>query len=54
VHVGESEIRNWRRICRFIAGRIGLGRPGHDILLVSGFHEDPAYNEPALKLLHMR
>jgi pyruvate kinase len=54
VHVGESEIKNWRRICRFIAGRIGLGQPGHDILLVSGFHDDPARNEPVLKLLHMQ
>ena len=54
VHVGESEIKNWRRICRFIAGRIGLGQPGHDILLVSGFHDDPALNEPVLKLLHMQ
>jgi pyruvate kinase len=53
VQVRESETRNWRRICRFIARRIALGRPGHDILLVSGFHDDPARNEPVLKLLHM-
>jgi len=53
VQVRQSAIRNWRRVCRFIAARIGLGQAGHDILLVSGFNDDPARNEPVLKLLHM-
>lgn len=53
VQVRESESRNWRRICRFIAGRTALGRAGQDILLVSGFDDDSDNNEPVLKLLHM-
>ncbi|MGD2075305.1 MAG: pyruvate kinase [Gammaproteobacteria bacterium] len=53
VQLSESQTTNWRRICRFIARRVGLGRPGHDVLLASGFHDDPATNEPVLKLMHM-
>ena len=26
---------------------------GHDVLLVSGFNDDPEKNEPVLKLLHL-
>jgi pyruvate kinase len=53
VQVSKPESGDWRRICRGIARRTGLGQRGHDILLVSGFHDDPASNEPALKLMHM-
>lgn len=49
----EAETTQWRRICGVIATACNLGRPGSDVLLVSGFNDDPAHNEPVLKLLHL-
>lgn len=50
--VAAAEITDWRGICEAIAAECGLGRPGTDVLLVSGFNDDPVRNEPVLKLLH--
>jgi pyruvate kinase len=50
--VEAAEITDWRGICELIAVGCGLGRPGTDVLLVSGFNDDPVRNEPVLKLLH--
>jgi pyruvate kinase len=49
----EAETTQWRRICGVIASECRLGRPGSDVLLVSGFTDDPVNNEPVLKLLHL-
>ena len=51
--IAQAETTQWRRICGLLAEQIELGRPGHDVLLVSGFNDDPARNEPVLKLLHL-
>jgi pyruvate kinase len=51
--IAEADTTQWRRICTLIAEQCELGRPGHDVLLVSGFNDDPARNEPVLKLLHL-
>ncbi len=53
VQIRRTERRNWRRICLQISEQCKLGKPGHDILLVSGFNDDPEKNEPVLKLLHL-
>jgi pyruvate kinase len=50
--IAEAETTDWRGICGLIATECDLGRPGSDVLLVSGFNDDPARNEPVLKLLH--
>ena len=49
----EAETTQWRRICGVIAAECDLGRPGSDVLLVSGFRDEPERNEPVLKLLHL-
>jgi pyruvate kinase len=49
----EAETTQWRRICGIIASECDLGGPGSDVLLVSGFNDDPALNEPVLKVLHL-
>jgi len=51
--VSAADTNQWRRICRVIAKACELGRAGSDVLLVSGFNDDPAKNEPVLKLLHL-
>jgi len=53
VKVKQGQARDWRKICRFIGEQCDLGVSGHDVLLVSGFNDDPARNEPVLKLMHL-
>ncbi len=53
VHVNKARTHNWRTICGQIAKQCRLGESGHDVLLVSGFNEDPTKNEPVLKLMHL-
>ncbi|VAW76756.1 hypothetical protein MNBD_GAMMA14-1986, partial [hydrothermal vent metagenome] len=48
-----ARTRNWRTVCMHIAKQCRLGESGHDILLVSGFNDDPVKNEPVLKLMHL-
>ncbi len=51
VQVPEVEVRDWRRLCRAIARQCSLTAPGSAVLIVSGFNEDEALNEPVLKLM---
>ncbi len=53
VKIGPAEARNWRRICAHIAKQCRLGKTSRDVLLVSGFSDDPSRDEPVLKLLHL-
>ena len=53
VTIKRSGARNWRTICEHIAQQCHLGKKGRDVLLVSGFNDDPKRDEPVLKLLHM-
>jgi hypothetical protein len=51
--VDRAKTTNWRSICELISGQCQLGSSGRDVLLVSGFNDDPELNEPVLKLLHL-
>ncbi len=53
VKISRARTSNWRDVCHQIADICQLGRAGSDVLLVSGFNDDPALNEPVLKLLHL-
>lgn len=53
VYENKARTRNWRTVCMHIAKQCRLGESGHDILLVSGFNDDPVKNEPVLKLMHL-
>lgn len=53
VKISRARSTNWHDVCRQIAELIQLGRAGSDVLLVSGFNDDPTLNEPVLKLLHL-
>lgn len=53
VKVDRAKTTDWRAICELISDQCQLGRSGRDVLLVSGFNDDPALNEPVLKLLHL-
>ncbi|VAW78241.1 Pyruvate kinase, partial [hydrothermal vent metagenome] len=46
VYENKARTRNWRTVCMHIAKQCRLGESGHDILLVSGFNDDPVKNEP--------
>jgi pyruvate kinase len=51
--VEDTEATQWRNICELLAGKCGLARTGGNVLLVSGFNDDPLLNEPVLKLLSL-
>jgi pyruvate kinase len=53
VKIDAADTNDWRQMCMLIAQQSHLGKPGHDILLVSGFNDDPKLNEPVLKLMHL-
>jgi pyruvate kinase len=53
VQLERSNEHDWRAICEHIARQIHLGKKGRDVLLVSGFNDDPKMDEPVLKLLHL-
>ncbi len=53
VETEPSSKHDWRAICEHIAQQCHLGRKGRDVLLVSGFNDDPKRDEPVLKLLHL-
>ncbi|VAW77240.1 Pyruvate kinase [hydrothermal vent metagenome] len=53
VKISRAKTGNWRDVCHQIADICQLGHTGSDMLLVSGFNDDPALNEPVLKLLHL-
>lgn len=40
-------------VCRTVAVNAQLTRTGHNVLLVSGFHDDPRLNEPTMKLVRV-
>lgn len=53
VQVKSGESREWRDVCKEISEKSSLAKPGHHVLLVSGFRDDPRRNEPVLKMLHL-
>ncbi len=53
VHRERPAIEDWRQLCADINPHTGLTRPGHAVLVVSGFHDDPRRNEPVLKLMSL-
>jgi pyruvate kinase len=51
--VAEAHITEWRSIAHRVVDECQLLGERRDVLLVSGFNDDPALNEPVLKLLHL-
>ena len=53
VYVDEPSTKDWRTLCSLISKKSNLTKIGHTVLLVSGFHDDPALNEPVMKILEV-
>lgn len=53
VHLVMPEHQDWRDICRRIEAQCELAKPGHTVLVVAGFNDDPALNEPVLKMMSL-
>jgi len=51
VLVYEPQTHDWRTLCELINKQVKLTESGHTVLLVSGFNDDPALNEPVIKIL---
>lgn len=53
VFLKTLEHRDWRDSCHRIESQCELTKPGHTVLIVSGFHDDVALNEPVLKIMRL-
>jgi pyruvate kinase len=53
VHLVTPDHQDWRDLCRRVAAQCELTRPGHTVLVVSGFHAEPALNEPVMKMMQL-
>jgi len=51
VHLVTPTHLDWRDRCRQIEGQCDLAKPGHTVLVVAGFNDDPALDEPVLKIM---
>ena len=51
VMVNEKESHNWKQLCIKLSKQYKLSKKGNAVLLVSGFNEDPALNEPVIKII---
>jgi pyruvate kinase len=50
----QAEVmNNWKRLLLCLAESYGLKVGGAPVLMVAGFNEDPALNEPSMKILHI-
>lgn len=53
VYLEMPEHQDWRDSCHRIESQCELAKPGHTVLVVSGFNDDPALNEPVLKIMNL-
>ncbi len=53
VHVDEPQTHDWRSLCCVINTQVNLTQNGHTVLLVSGFNDNAALNEPVMKILEV-
>lgn len=53
VYVNEPDTHDWRSLCSIISKKCNLTKTGHTVLLISGFNDDPALNEPVMKILEV-
>ncbi len=53
VFLETPEHQNWRDLCGRVAKHSDLTKPGHTVLVVAGFNDDPGLNEPVLKMLNL-
>lgn len=53
VHLVTPGHQDRRDLCRRVAEQCELTRPGHTVLVVSGFNDEPALNEPVLKMMRL-
>ncbi len=53
IRLEEDKTNKWRKLAVLLAKRYKLTRTGKNVLLVSGFNEDPRLNEPTMKLIQL-
>lgn len=53
VQIDEKVTHDWRLLCKKISEKSNLVKPGHTVLITSGFTDDPSQSEPILKIMHL-
>ena len=52
-HLSEKITHDWHKLCKDLSNRGELASSGQQTLLVSGFNDDVALNEPVMKLVRI-
>jgi pyruvate kinase len=53
IHSTIPDHQGWRDLCQRMSAQCDLTKPGHTVLVVSGFNDDPRLNEPMLKMISL-
>lgn len=51
--IDKRNTQDWKKLCKDISRRCPLSRTGNTVLLVSGFNDNPALNEPVMKIMQL-
>jgi len=54
VYIEEEITHDWQGLCDKVCAMCKIVKTGNRVLLVSGFSDDPALNEPVMKLMHAK
>jgi len=54
LYIEEKQTSDWQGLCNDVAKLCELASTGNRVLLVSGFSENPEFNEPVLKLMKIK
>ena len=53
IQIDERTTHDWKQLCNDISKRSSFNKIGDTVLLVSGFNDDPALNEPVMKIIRL-
>ncbi len=53
IQVDEADTHDWMQLCKKISQKSNLAKPGHTVLLASGFSDISSQSAPVLKIMHL-
>lgn len=53
VYLSQSQTQDWRQLCHQISEQCDAVKPGHAVLIVADFNDEPMLNAPVLKILQL-
>lgn len=53
IQIDEKDTHDWIQLCKRISRKSHLAKPGHTVLLASGFSDSSLQSAPVLKIMHL-